>query len=384
MKDSINIWMVHYPTDGGIKGFTDSCGNGFTTMGINGGELWDDVFEALGPDYHILSGDTRSVSAAGGWLQGVGLSHTARMYGLGIDNVVSFDVVLANGDQVTADACSNPDLFWALRGGGGGTFGVVTHVETKVHPKTNFVFVQVEVEDDIDSIRLFLDWWSSIAPFLEKQYAGAWFRATYVEMHIVQDPNLDYANDFINQFQSFLRSSGVDGDFEIEAYPSWYHFMGGAEGYQNEREYSRGTSYWVGASSRLIPTNMLIERRGDIVELLVELYNDYGNWGAYWLGGQVLEVDPDATAVHPVMRSTIFAVTTGRVGANRRMREFFPNGVSGSSFNHQSGTEPEWRTANWGDDHYRRLLGIKNRYDPGRRFNCWHCVGYQGPEFEIY
>ena len=52
----------------------------------------------------------------------------SRLRGLGIDNVLAYKVVLANGTLVTADACTNSDLFWALRGGGGGTWGVVTAI----------------------------------------------------------------------------------------------------------------------------------------------------------------------------------------------------------------------------------------------------------------
>ena len=74
------------------------------------------------------------MSAAGGWLMGGGLSTLSPQLGLGIDNVLSFDLVLASGDRVRADACSHPELFWALRGGGGGTFGVVTAVHYRCRP----------------------------------------------------------------------------------------------------------------------------------------------------------------------------------------------------------------------------------------------------------
>ena len=48
------------------------------------------------------------------------MSAIARNFGLGVDNVIQFEVVLADGRAVKADACTNEDLFWALRGGGGG------------------------------------------------------------------------------------------------------------------------------------------------------------------------------------------------------------------------------------------------------------------------
>jgi hypothetical protein len=64
-----------------------------------------------------------SVSAAGGWLMGSCLSFSSSEYGLGVDQVVTFDLVLTNGTMVQVDGCTNPELFWALHGGGGGTFG---------------------------------------------------------------------------------------------------------------------------------------------------------------------------------------------------------------------------------------------------------------------
>jgi FAD/FMN-containing dehydrogenase len=178
-KDSLLIWMYHFEKDGQIRNVTDSCGGTYTTVGIGGGETWDDVIEAVKDDYHVVTGSCRTVSAAGGWLQGHGLSRTARLYGLGVDQVVRMHVVLPNGTEAVADPCTNPDLFWAFRGGGGGTFGVVTHVDYKVHPVTSATFVlfqfNVTLADSLgrsDLVHLWLHYWVSVSPSLEEKWTG--------------------------------------------------------------------------------------------------------------------------------------------------------------------------------------------------------------------
>ena len=71
------------------------------------------------------------VAVAGGWAQGGGHSYLSSEFGLGADLVLEYKVVTADGNLVVANAVSNPDLFWALRGGGGGTFGVVVEATFK-------------------------------------------------------------------------------------------------------------------------------------------------------------------------------------------------------------------------------------------------------------
>ncbi|KAK3688916.1 hypothetical protein B0T22DRAFT_407656 [Podospora appendiculata] len=83
-----------------------------------------------------VGGECDGVGVTGGYIAGGGHSPMSSVYGMGADQVLSIDVVLPNGRFVTADETHNTDLFWAIRGGGGATFGVVTSMTVKVHPKT--------------------------------------------------------------------------------------------------------------------------------------------------------------------------------------------------------------------------------------------------------
>jgi len=84
-----------------------------------------------GTGWHVPSGACGSVCVAG-FVQGGGYGYTSRAFGIQSDCVDSFRVALANGSIVTASAAQNPDLFWALRGGTGGNFGVVLQVSYRM------------------------------------------------------------------------------------------------------------------------------------------------------------------------------------------------------------------------------------------------------------
>jgi FAD/FMN-containing dehydrogenase len=124
--------------DGGLV--IDLCGIRYThvdpargTVRAGGGCTWGEVDHATHAYGLAVPAGIIASTGIGGLTLGGGLGHLTRKYGLTIDNLLAVDMVLADGSMVTASADQNPDLFWAVRGGGG-NFGVVTSFLYRAHP----------------------------------------------------------------------------------------------------------------------------------------------------------------------------------------------------------------------------------------------------------
>jgi FAD/FMN-containing dehydrogenase len=106
---------------------------GMRTVRAEGGCTWGDFFHATYGFGLATTGGIISTTGIAGLTLGGGIGHLSRGCGLSIDNLVSADVVTADGRFLLANEKENQDLFWALRGGGG-NFGVVTSLEYRLHP----------------------------------------------------------------------------------------------------------------------------------------------------------------------------------------------------------------------------------------------------------
>lgn len=105
--------------------------DGGRTVHVQGGATWADVDSVTAPLGLAAAGGVVSETGVAGLALSGGVSHQRRRDGMTIDNLISAEVVLADGRRVRASADEHPDLFWALRGGGG-NFGVVTSFELRL------------------------------------------------------------------------------------------------------------------------------------------------------------------------------------------------------------------------------------------------------------
>jgi FAD/FMN-containing dehydrogenase len=102
------------------------------TVRVGGGCTWGEVDQATNEHGLATPSGIIATTGVGGLTLGGGLGHLTRKCGLSIDNLLEAELVLANGERVRASADENPDLFWAIRGGGG-NFGVVTSFLFQLH-----------------------------------------------------------------------------------------------------------------------------------------------------------------------------------------------------------------------------------------------------------
>ena len=103
------------------------------TARAEGGATWGDFNEATGAFGLATTGGVISTTGVAGLTLGGGIGYLARGFGLSCDNLVSAEIVTADGTMVTVSEDEHADLFWAIRGGGG-NFGVATALEFRLHP----------------------------------------------------------------------------------------------------------------------------------------------------------------------------------------------------------------------------------------------------------
>ena len=113
------------------------------TATVGAGACLGQLYQAIAPRGFAFPGGSCPTVGVSGHLLGGGYGYLARPFGLACDNVLSIDLVDPQGKQVHADAQQNADLFWACRGGGGGTFGVATGYQLRLIPLTNVLIFNI-------------------------------------------------------------------------------------------------------------------------------------------------------------------------------------------------------------------------------------------------
>ncbi|MFJ3735015.1 FAD-binding oxidoreductase [[Kitasatospora] papulosa] len=131
---------------------------GAGTARVGGGAVMSDLDRATQPHSLATTGGRVSTTGVGGFTLGGGSGWLERKFGLACDNLLAADVVTADGISVRTSAYENPELFWALHGGGG-NFGVVTSLTLQLHelPEINIVMLLFRPENGPEAVRAYRD-----------------------------------------------------------------------------------------------------------------------------------------------------------------------------------------------------------------------------------
>lgn len=132
---SLSVWTHNLKDLAYIPSYNDTTTdyNGPAFKAGAGVQVYEIYAAARDHGLVTIGGEGRTVGAMGGYVQGGGHSPLSSLYGMAADQVLNYEVVTADGRFVTANAKENSDLFWALRGGGGSTYGIVTSATIKAH-----------------------------------------------------------------------------------------------------------------------------------------------------------------------------------------------------------------------------------------------------------
>jgi len=376
-----NSLMINVKEMKSIVGAPDS-------VQVGAGNNWGDVNKFLTHFMHgsktIVGGAIDSVGVTG-WMQGGGHGDLTRSHGLGVDNVLSVRIVVADGRAVTASAEENSDLFWALRGGGGGSWGVITQLTIRIHTREH-------------ACQLMLAF-----PLLGVPTAHVAAEA-FAELLVNGDDKMG-GGEFIptgsvgglGVVMMIMRYHGTREESEKALEPLSRHAVGsilpahlwcGMEGFHPAMPsgYNLPLNGPVALISNFLDAESITTKHAmtkimDWVTKPLSVLALRGCFGQL-IGGYASRVPDNATAVHPGFRKGLIAMSCYGFPFEPLYEfansEFNNWGDGGAYVNEPQSRLPDWKERFWTMAKYEQLLAIKKKWDPENVFIVHQGVGWDG------
>ena len=340
---------------------------------VGGGATWGRVAEALAPHrWAITAGDTADVGV-GGLTLGGGIGWMVRQHGLTIDNLVAARVVTADGRLLTTSPAQHPDLFWAVRGGGG-NFGVVVDFDFRAQPVGTMHFGTVTYQFD-DPADLMARWRDAMQAAPEE-----------LSSTLALTPRMPGVIPSVVVLLSYAGSTGTTASPADEALRPLLELGTATAVNISECEYAEILEQAaLPPGLRLAMRNTLVSTLDDATIARVLSVHDSGVPTAIAvrsLGGAFSRVPSDATAfAHRDASAMIVALlmipdsaTEARVEhALVAWRLVAARGI-GTYLNFQGSSTASDLSAVYPTQTYERLARIKRIYDPDNRFALNHNI----------
>ncbi|KLO08170.1 FAD-binding domain-containing protein [Schizopora paradoxa] len=394
--DSLALWVHNLNSISyDAKFVPEGCSSETTYQGVTSGTgaSWQDVYEfADSHNITVVGGYHQTVASSGGWLMGGGHSVLSPVYGLGVDRVLQFKIVTPDGELRTVNECQNTDLFWALRGGGGGTFGVVLEATHKAEPQLTLQVAAMEFNVTTSNLEEFYT--VLVNNSLQWGLAG-WGGHVAENTFIYVNPllSLDEATASMKPMVDFINLQ--NGSSIITTVPSWLEFF---NEFALAGEAPVGTELLLG--SRLIPKSVFETPEGQsaMVKVLLQV-SEHSLPYIPVVPPILFNATENSTSTTPAWRDALwhlnafatwdFNSSFEEINAAYNLthefvdmfRQIAPD--SGSYINECDVHETDFEESFWGPN-YPRLLEIKQKYDPNHLLDCWQCVGWLGASDDRY
>jgi FAD/FMN-containing dehydrogenase len=343
---------------------------------------------------NVPSGNTIGIS--GGFLLNGGHGFLSNVLGLAADRVLQFTVVTPDGQVRKANRCTNPDLFWALRGGGSG-FGVVMDSTQLADVETPLSSVIIALQNPTTAQKK--EFVSLLVDNMLGWVQTGWGGSSSTSFLAMVNP-LANATSAEKQLEPAIKYANASGGFvSVQSFNSFFDFYSFIQ--------SQGLDYPTPVGSAIIPTSRLVpntvlqsaKSRADVVDAILKTE-------AAGIPTALMATTPlvygqanGKTSMHPAWyKSAMLLASRGQwsptstlaerravVGlvrdASERFKKVTPGGSSYA--NEADPWEKDWAVQNWGE-HYKKLLQVKQRLDPNNLLGCWHCVGWEKsmPDYE--
>ncbi|KAL8387177.1 hypothetical protein RB595_010102 [Gaeumannomyces hyphopodioides] len=426
--NALSIWTHH------MKGIQrgegvfrpKGCGRSIEIKGnyitVQGGTQMSEAYSFTDGFNETIVGGGGMTVGVGGWVTGAGHGLLSPSHGLGVDQVLEMEVVTPTGDVKTLNECVNRDLFWAMRGGGGSTFGVLTSVTMKTHPTPRMPSLSVFLvaAPDSPSPEVAAAALPDLAAYVLSELprlsaAGA---AGYLQLTTqLPDPRPDQPPGQVitgvtgvltmpygtpealaaawEPVAAHVGATWPGLFFAVpaspEVYPGWWPWF-----QQHYDTSSAGGNVLLG--SWLLDGRALAADRNATATAVARFLGGKGGGVLLnFVGGRgVMEARPrgGGAAVLPAWRRAYVHPITGKgwppLNSSAKaaavsavldrvagLRELAPD--MGAYVNEANPYEPNWQDAFWGAN-YARLRSIKRSVDPDDVLWCHPCVGNEGWE----
>lgn len=363
-----------------------TIGEGSATIGA--GAKLVDIYDQLGSKGVCIPAGSCPTVGIGGLTLGGGIGIVDRAYGLTCDNLISAEVVLADGRVIQCDRQNHPDLFWALRGGGGGNFGVVTQFTFKTHTTADITTFDsyFAFSDFVKVMQAWQTWPETLPNHIWAQAIPAWNSSANPPVIQIRAFCIGSIADMTPHWEHFLQLAGATPVWVSQiTQPYRTVMLSGCgelnipachvQGYSPQGQYPRNA---FAASSDFfadaIGEDGLLVLKQAILDS--QMAGNYGMMIMDLMRGAIDQFAPDETAF--VHRGALFSVEyytwfpagtansrvdSAQVWVNSFRQTLKPWTTGGAYVNYIDPLITNWETAYYGSN-YPRLQQVKATYDP--------------------